>query len=229
MNMQGTGDSRAPDTTVRDERIRAHLGLVKSIAWDIRSQPLGRGVELDDLIGYGAKGLLEAAARFDGRGVPFVAFARRRIYGAIVDGIRTQHWFGRRADRRLRIDRVGQAWHVALGAGELAHNDVRWNGRPMICPRAETEDVNVRVAAALGGLPRLERRLVDLCYYQDKTITQAAKELGIGRPWASRLHARALATLGAAIGSNHSHPYRREAHETASNRRADYGDVRPSS
>jgi RNA polymerase sigma factor FliA len=202
MNMQGTGDSKAPDTTVRDECIKAHLGLVKSIAGDIRSQPLGRGVDLDDLVGYGARGLLEAAARFDGRGVPFVAFARRRIYGAIVDGIRTQHWFGRRADRRLRIDRVGHDWQVALGAGDQVHNDIRWNGRPMVCPPTETEDVNAQVAVALGGLPVLERRLVDLCYYQEKTLTQAAKELGIGRPWASRLHARALAALRTAVRAN---------------------------
>ena len=197
--MQGTADSKVSDTTVRDERIKAHLGLVKSIAGDIRSRPLGRGVELDDLVGYGARGLLEAAARFDGRDVPFVAFARRRIYGAIVDGIRCQHWFGRRADRRLRIDRVGQDWRGALGTGEQAHNDVRWNGRPMVCPPADTDDLNMRLVAALRGLPRLERRLVDLCYCQEKTLTQAAKELGIGRPWASRLHARALAILRAAM------------------------------
>jgi RNA polymerase sigma factor FliA len=227
--MQGTGDSNAPDTTVRDERIRAHLGLVKSIAGYIRSQPLGRGVELNDLIGYGARGLLEAAARFDGRGVPFVAFARRRIYGAIVDGIRTQHWFGRRADRRLRIERVGQDWHVALGAREQAHNDVRWNGRPMVCTPADTEDVNGRLAAALRGLPRLERRLVDLCYYQEKTLTHAAKELGIGRPWASRVHARALVALRTAVEETTSYPYRREAHETDNSRRASLATVRPSS
>jgi DNA-directed RNA polymerase specialized sigma subunit len=40
----------------------------------------------------------EAAAHFDGgKGIPFVAFARHRIRGAILDGIRTQHWLGRRA------------------------------------------------------------------------------------------------------------------------------------
>jgi DNA-directed RNA polymerase specialized sigma24 family protein len=87
----------------------------------------------------------------------------------------------------------------------------------------------MRVAAAVRGLPRLERRIVELCYYQEKTITQAAKELGVGRPWASRLHARTLAALRAAIGSNHSHPYRREARETASSRRGDHGAVRSSS
>jgi RNA polymerase sigma factor for flagellar operon FliA len=203
--MQGTGDSKAPDTRARDERIKAHLDLVKSIAGEIRARPLGRGMELDDLVAYGAIGLVEAATRFVERGVPFSAFARRRIYGAIVDGIRTQHWFGRRADRRLRIDRVGHDWQVALGAGHQAHNDVRRNGRPMVCPPTETEDVTAQVAVALRGLPVLERRVVELHHYQEKTITQAAKELRIGRPRASRLHARALAALRAALEGK-SHP-----------------------
>ena len=43
--MQGTGDSEAPDTRARDERIKAHLDLVKSIARDVRARPLGRGIE----------------------------------------------------------------------------------------------------------------------------------------------------------------------------------------
>ena len=197
--MQGTGDSKAPDTRARDQRIEAHLDLVKSMARDIGGRPLGRGIDLDDLVGYGTVGLVEAATRFEERGVPFSAFARRRIYGAIVDGIRTQHWFGRRADRRLRIDRVGHDWQVAVDAGHRAHNDVRRNGRPMVCPPIETGDVTEQVAAALQGLPVLERRVVELHHYQHKTISQTAKELGICRPWTSRLHARALAALRVAL------------------------------
>ena len=197
--MQGTGDSEAPDTRARDERITAHLDLVKSMARDIRGRPLGRGIDFDDLVGYGTVGLVEAATRFEERGVPFSAFARPRIYGAIVDGIRAQHWFGRRADRRLRIDRVGHDWQVAVDAGNQARNDVRRNGRPMVCPPIETGDVTEQVAAALQGLPVLERRVVELHHYQHKTISQTAKELGICRPWTSRLHARALAALRVAL------------------------------
>jgi len=226
--MQGTGDSKGPDTRARDERIEAHLDLVESIARNIRGRPLGRGIELDDLVAYGRIGLVEAAARFEQRGVPFSAFARPRIYGAIVDGIRTQHWFGRRADRRLRIDRVGHDWQVAVGASHRAHNDVRRNGRPMVCPPTDSADVHAQVAVALRGLPVLERRVVELHHYQEKTITQAAKELRIGRPRASRLHARALVTLRAAVEGTTSHPYRPEA-ETERSRRADRDAVRPSS
>ena len=197
--MQGTGDSKAPDTRARDQRIEAHLDLVKSMARDVGGRPLGRGIDFDDLVGYGTVGLVEAATRFEERGVPFSAFARPRIYGAIVDGIRAQHWFGRRADRRLRIDRVGHDWQVAVDAGHQAHNDVRRNGRPMVCPPTETEDVADQVAVALRCLPVLERRVVELHHYQHKTISQTAKELGICRPWTSRLHARALAALRVAL------------------------------
>src|SRR4029079_14716231 len=147
-DMQGTGDSKTPNTRARDQRIRAHLDLVKSMARDIGGRPLGRGIDLDDLVGYGTVGLVEAATRFEERGVPFSAFARPRIYGAIVDGIRAQHWLGRRADRRLRVDRVGYDWQVAVDAGHRAHNDVRRNGRPMVCPPIETADVTEQVAAA---------------------------------------------------------------------------------
>src|SRR4029079_1647802 len=60
-DMQGTGDSKHSETRIRDERIKAHLDLVKSIAREIRARPLGRGIELDDLVAYGAIGLVEAA------------------------------------------------------------------------------------------------------------------------------------------------------------------------
>jgi DNA-directed RNA polymerase specialized sigma24 family protein len=51
----------------------------------------------------------------------------------------------------------------------------------------------------LSLLPPRQRRLLELRYFHGKTLSQAAGELGFRRSWASRLHARALATLGAAM------------------------------
>ena len=46
-------------------------------------------VELDDLVGYGMLGLLDAARKFDhSRGVMFKTYAEHRIRGAILDGLR---------------------------------------------------------------------------------------------------------------------------------------------
>ncbi len=45
--------------------------------------------ELDELLQWGAIGMLEAMSRFDRTlGVDFQAFAARRIRGAMIDGLR---------------------------------------------------------------------------------------------------------------------------------------------
>ena len=62
-------------------------GLVRSLALKVH-RGLPRRVDLDDLIGYGQVGLVEAANEFDGsRGTRFATFAYYRIRGAIYDGL----------------------------------------------------------------------------------------------------------------------------------------------
>jgi RNA polymerase sigma factor for flagellar operon FliA len=198
---------RLVDHVERDERIKAHLRVVRSVARAIRLSSLGRGVELEDLVAYGAQGLVEAAARFDdAKGIPFVAFARHRIRGAILDGIRTQHWLGRREYRRLQSGpTTGRIQFVEIGEWVEAPGDARWSGRRMAqLPCAEDDSLQVLVAAQLRHLPERERRLIELCYYEGKTLNQAATELGFRRSWASRLHARALATLRASVAKQAS-------------------------
>ena len=193
---------RLVDHVERDERIKAHLHVVRSVARAIRLSSLGRGVELEDLVAYGAKGLVEAAARFDGaKGIPFVAFARHRIRGAILDGIRTQHWLGRRAYRRLRSGpTTGEVQFVEIAEWAEVSGDARWNGHRMAqLPCAEDDSLQVLVAVHVRHLPERERRLIELCYYEGKTLSQAAEEMGFRRSWASRLVARALLALRAAI------------------------------
>lgn len=67
----------------------AALTLVRVEAHRIaRLLPTG-ALELDDLIGYGHVGLVEAQSRYDpSRGIDFEIYARHRIRGAIYDGIR---------------------------------------------------------------------------------------------------------------------------------------------
>ena len=123
---------RLVDHVERDERIKAHLHVVRSVARAIRLSSLGRGVELEDLFAYGAQGLVEAAARFDGaKGIPFAAFARHRIRGAIFDGISTEHWLGRRAYRRLQSGLTpGDVQLVQIAELVETAGDARWNGPP---------------------------------------------------------------------------------------------------
>ena len=108
-------DARA----VRDRLVTEYLPLVRCIAGAIRSSPLGARIPFDDLYAYGAHGLLEALDRFDPtRGVPFEAFSRYRIRGAIVDGIRREHWLSRRTYKRLCDERIALDQRPANDVGD---------------------------------------------------------------------------------------------------------------
>jgi RNA polymerase sigma factor for flagellar operon FliA len=112
-----------------NQLVEKHLSLVQAIARKVK-KTLNASIELDDLVGYGSKGLVEAAERFDARhGVAFTTFAYYRIRGAIYDGLRAMGWYSRadyaryRAEERAneylrnRADREGAALAQAGAAG----------------------------------------------------------------------------------------------------------------
>jgi len=69
--------------------VLALLPLVKRLALQMRER-LPLHVEADDLIGTGALGLVDAVRKFDARKqVRLEQYARHRIRGAILDGLRT--------------------------------------------------------------------------------------------------------------------------------------------
>jgi RNA polymerase sigma factor for flagellar operon FliA len=70
------------------DEVRRHLSLVRGIASRVIAR-LPRSVDLDDLVGAGVLGLLDAAKGFDpSKGVPFARYAEIRIRGAILDELR---------------------------------------------------------------------------------------------------------------------------------------------
>jgi len=88
----------------RDRLVEQHLGLVQSVARKLRKQITAR-IDFDDLVGYGSKGLIEAAERFDPvHGVAFTTFAYYRIRGAMLDGLRTMGWYSRADYARYRAE-----------------------------------------------------------------------------------------------------------------------------
>lgn len=88
----------------RDELIERYLPYVRSIAQSIVPK-LPSQIDINDLIGYGRIGLLEAVERFDRtRGVSFKTFAYYRIKGAIYDGLRQIGWFSRSEFARMRFE-----------------------------------------------------------------------------------------------------------------------------
>lgn len=99
-----------------DDLVAEHVGLPRRVVLDMATG-LPRHTDLDDLIGAGMLGLHQAARSFDpGRGVPFSAFARRRIHGAVLDALRGVDVASRTDRHRIRaVTEATDALVVELG------------------------------------------------------------------------------------------------------------------
>jgi RNA polymerase sigma factor for flagellar operon FliA len=87
----------------RDRLVMEHVPLVKILAQRLAHR-LPSQVEVSELISVGLLGLIDAASRYKpSLGVPFDAFARRRVQGAMLDSLRDLDW-APRSLRRLRRD-----------------------------------------------------------------------------------------------------------------------------
>ena len=102
MRVAVAADTAAANET-RDRLVMEHVSLVKTMAQRL-AQRLPSQVEVSDLVSVGVMGLIDAAGRYKPTlGVPFDAFARRRVQGAMLDSLRDLDW-APRSLRRLRRD-----------------------------------------------------------------------------------------------------------------------------
>lgn len=215
------------DRQARDRLINEHLGYVKAIAAK-EKKSLSPRLDLEEMVAYGHRGLVEAAERFDpARGVAFTTFSYYRIRGAIYDGLRQLGWLSRSQYGRFRAaansymenqcDREqavqGQPSSGQDNIQDLAEtlNDLATifltslGDRPQnepadirtqdSCQALECKETNEAVRNALIKLPEKERRIIELHYFQDLSLLEAGKRLGLSKSWSSRLHARAVRLL----------------------------------
>jgi RNA polymerase sigma factor for flagellar operon FliA len=102
--------------------IEQHVPMVEQIVLRLASG-FPRHVDRGELVSAGVLGLTEAAARFDPeRGIPFAAFANRRIRGAVLDLMRSTDWAPRSVRAAARAadaaeqdlaNRLGRSPHAA--------------------------------------------------------------------------------------------------------------------
>lgn len=227
--------ARKADLARRDRLVEEYVPFVRVIASRLR-RTLGASVDVEDLVSYGFKGLIQAAERFDeNHGVSFKTFSYYRIRGAMIDALRTHFWYTRgdyqrfrsqeqahellqhHADQELRAvghdDQQDEDAAAALGVlGDILSQlaaihvtsleaaaqlpDDRIDAADAVVERG---DESFRVRSAVASLPEKERRLIELYYFEDKTLEQAGAELGLSKSWTCRLHARAVRLLRDAL------------------------------
>jgi RNA polymerase sigma factor for flagellar operon FliA len=100
----------------REKQLVEMVPLVKRVALKIRKH-LPAHVELDDLFSAGVLGLIDAVTKFDpSKKVKLETYARRRICGSILDGLRGADPASRDARRRSKeIQKLYQKLEVKLG------------------------------------------------------------------------------------------------------------------
>lgn len=105
------------------------------------------------------------------------------------------------ADERLSSYLAGIATAIAVGTMVAApRTNVDAYGRD-VTPEDLFGDAEIlaRVKVIVAGLPEQERMLVERHYFAGETIDDAAAAIGLSKSWGSRLHARAIETIGAAL------------------------------
>lgn len=139
--------------------------------------------EFDELLQWGAVGMMEATQRFDpSQGVTFQAFATRRIRGAMIDGLRRE---GSRRRGEILFDT------------EAVENATQSDGTGPADPLSLLSRLDDRslLADALRTLPPLEYRVLALHFYDELNNREIANVLDISEGYASRLRKRALEAL----------------------------------
>ncbi len=120
------------DPDAREDLIVEYMRIVHYIAGRMAIH-VPSSVEMDDLVGWGSLGLLDAVEKFDHRqDIKFSTYASIRIRGAILDQIRSLDW----APRSLR----SMARKVGAAREKLRHH----SGREPSC---------VDIASELGTTP----------------------------------------------------------------------------
>jgi RNA polymerase sigma factor for flagellar operon FliA len=86
----------------RNRLVMDHVQLVRAVACRL-SHRLPSSIELSELIATGTLALVDAAGRYKPSvGVPFEAFARQRVHGAMIDSLRGMDWAPRSLRKKQR-------------------------------------------------------------------------------------------------------------------------------
>lgn len=216
--------------TERDWLIEKHKPIVLHLAKKIASS-LPFPTDMEELIAYGQLGLIEAGERFDqSRGNSFSTFAFYRVRGAIYDGLREMGIIRRSqsanfaahandlintefedsasgattADEEIEtvenlIDALLPVYFLSLDEedAEEIKDEAAFNSADF-----ETRDLIGRIRQTLDELEAEDAELLKNIYFKNVLMKDLAAQMGVTKSWISRLHARAVRHLQAALRKN---------------------------
>lgn len=210
------------DTRCREQIFSRYRGLARAIAsGQARIRP-ANGIELCDMEQFAYEGLLQAIDRYDPlRGIPFGAFARRRIAGSVVDGasrmseVDAQYSYRRRVElerarsleggpaddpiRALADLASGLAVGLMLEGTSLVEDAHGADSRPSAYESLAWRELQALIVREIGRLPDREATIIRQHYEHGVSFSQVAQLLGLSKGRISQLHSAAIAKLRARI------------------------------
>jgi RNA polymerase sigma factor for flagellar operon FliA len=202
-------------------RVNEGLRILEKVV-QLMSRRLGRFVSPDELRVYGQEVLLDIARTYDPTRASLSTYAAKRFRWAIYNGLRrarreraviaranalaASERYGEGAaqqpepdpfaseqvhQQRLRALLEGHA--AALALGLVSTTEIPMSETPEELT-AQAELVHV-MRHAVRALPDRERALVERHYFGGEPFEAIARDLGISKSWASRLHAQAIDAL----------------------------------
>lgn len=212
--------ARDRDCLARDRLVAMYAPWATAVAHQVHRRVWAYSADCEDFIQNAKVGLLEAMSRYDpDRGIPFPAFAKRRIRGAVFNGLkailadrptpRDEARFKARLRSLEQTDEGGgDAYDIVvnsildLGLGFLLeeaaqlHESGRNNDGYAYARSAELE---ARIAAAVDRLPDRLALIVKAHYYKDLPFLEVAASMGVTKGRVSQLHRTALERLRALL------------------------------
>lgn len=219
------------DAVARDALVLKYSPWARMLARDIYMRVYRMRDAWQDCAQNALIGLLEAMERFDPRlGAGFPTFARRRVRGAVFDGLRALSDHSQLDSARLDLERAVterlESLHeggantadsfemfvsttIGLGLGFLmdAQSMPVEEHVPDVYTALEKENLEAAVTYCVGRLDERERTILTLHYYHHMPFVDIADQLHLTKGRISQLHKRALESLRSLLWQSSSFGY----------------------
>src|SRR3954453_22391697 len=231
-------DEEGPPSVNRNERnalVVENLPLVGYLVSALCSR--ATHLSRDDLASAGSVALVQAADAYDATtGVPFGAYARTRIVGALADELRATDWATRGARKRIKetlavqeslssslgrapsVDEIANALGVdretaAAGLADASRTVAGLDEtiEPLLISDTMgpadsllADEQTAYVRAAVAALPDRMRSIVEAIYFDDRTVTEIAEELGITHSAVSQQRSEAIRLMREGMATHYS-------------------------
>ncbi len=215
------GDDRTLCEETAAELVDRYHDLVYNIAHHLHEN-LPTRVPIEDMVGWGITGLLEAYKRFDQtQQSRFATYAYYRVRGAILDGcpepmvrldkraleigcnevlhsyghiVQNHHAQGTIEDRLSMLSETSGTLMMVYVLSESPSTAMRNEGAPQNKRLRRIQNAQT-TRDAVQRLDDNERTIIEGLYFDKRTLSDIADELGLSTSWTCRLHTRALRKL----------------------------------